>query len=274
MTGGQIPNGQPFALKGLHYSSQANADPQQGGATTYGTNSYYVNLGTRPDLKFSSNVNFSVSYWVRLPNGYDLGDLPFFCDATNSTGGKGFTFATSYGSNGVFAAGTEGNSGAWAWSVNSVRIEGPWYSINDAFWHSLVHTYDRNGNGTTYLDGVKVDTRPVSSAGDMTQAAPACIGQDPTGSYSETGSGDIGDLGVWRKTLSEIEARGIFVAGTNGLSFVDISPTISKGPGPNQVTVTWQAGTLQQSSTPSGFVDTAFTSPYTFTPVGQMFFRT
>jgi len=277
VAGGNIPvNNQPFLLKGIHYSSQANADPQQGGSSTVGTNDYYVALGTRPDLKFSSNVNFSVSYWVRLPNGYDLGDLPFFCDATNSTGGKGFTFATSYGSNGVFAAGTEAASGAWAWSVNATRIEGPWYSINDALWHNLVHTYNRAGNGITYLDGIPVDSRSVASAGDMTQAAQACIGQDPTGAYSENGSGDIADLGVWRRELTELQARGIYVAGTNGLSFVDISLHITTGPGAGQVTLTWQAGTLQQSSTPTdaGFANTAFTSPYTFTPsVPLLFFR-
>jgi hypothetical protein len=248
---------------GLHYASDTGVAPHLGGNNTVGTNDYYVTLGVVPELKFSSNVDFSVSYWVRLPNFYDLGDLPFFTDATGSTGGKGFTFAPSYGSNGVFAAGTEANSGSWAWAIDNalnvgVRTEGPWYAINDGAYHHLVHTYSRTGNGITYLDGVQVDSRSVASVTDMSNNNPAIIGQDPTGQYAENGSADIDDLGVFRRALSPLEARGLFVAATNGASFLDITPTIKTGPGANQVTITWNAGTLQQADEVTG--------PYTDVP--------
>src|SRR2546428_11567653 len=61
----------------------------------------YVTLGVRPDLQFSSNVNFSVPYWVRLPLNYDMGDLPFLCNAIGSTFSSGYVFAPSYGANGT-----------------------------------------------------------------------------------------------------------------------------------------------------------------------------
>ncbi len=76
----------------LHYSTAAI---QLAGATSIGTNDYFVSLGVRPDLQFGSN-DFTVSYWVRLPFGYQGGDLPFFTDVPQSTGGNGFVFAPAY----------------------------------------------------------------------------------------------------------------------------------------------------------------------------------
>jgi len=49
---------------------------------------------------------------------------------------------------------------------------------------------------------------------------PATIGQDPTGQYKESGSANIDDLGVWRKSLTALEAASIYMAAvSNHLSF-------------------------------------------------------
>src|SRR5262249_38107041 len=74
----------------LHYSTDTT-----GGSTNY------VTLGVRPDLQFSSNVNFTIAYWVRLPVNYSGGDLPFFCNAVGATTLAGYTFAPSYGYGGI-----------------------------------------------------------------------------------------------------------------------------------------------------------------------------
>jgi len=66
----------------------------------------YVSLGTPADLQFSSNVNFSVSYWVKF-TGLPA-DLPFFCSAILSYSNPGFTFAPSY------------NQGGWSWSLGNI----------------------------------------------------------------------------------------------------------------------------------------------------------
>src|SRR5258708_32373685 len=95
----------------LHYSTDTGLAAQSGPPSAYGTNDYWVLLGSKPDLKFSSNVNFSVSYWIRLPSLYTLGDLPFFCDATNSTGGAGFLFAPVYCADALYGSETSRGSG-------------------------------------------------------------------------------------------------------------------------------------------------------------------
>jgi hypothetical protein len=209
----------------LHYSSDFGVPPC---CTT--TNASYVTLGVRPDLQFSSNVNFSVAYWIRLPAGYAGGDLPFFCDAVNSTFSGGFTFAPTYGSQGTQFSGSV--NGGWAASVMDAANSGNGFgaygdagSINDGAWHHLVHTFDRtNGAAITYLDGIVARYTPqagsIATAGNVDTGQPANIGQDPTGQYSETGSGDIDDLGVWRRSLSALEAASIYMAGvSNHLSF-------------------------------------------------------
>jgi len=57
---------------------------------------------------------------------------------------------------------------------------------------------------------------------------------------------------------------------------LDISPSISTGPGAGQVTVTWQVGTLQSSPNVAGpYADVAgATSPYTITRTANTFYRT
>ncbi|HEY4415333.1 MAG TPA: LamG-like jellyroll fold domain-containing protein [Verrucomicrobiae bacterium] len=237
--------------------------------TDTGASSYnYVSLGQRPDLSFSSNVNFSVAYWVRLPAGEYPGDLPFFCNAAGSTYSGGYTFAPSY------------QLGGWAWSLNGTGVYGADGSINDGNWHHLVHTFDRAGKGITYLDGNQVDARSVASVGSIDQAAQTCVGQDPTGTYGETGSADIDDIGVWRRVLTPLEAAGIYMAGvSNSVSFVSgsVPAVLTIVPVGAQLKVSWTgSGTLQAAGDLTGtFTNVpSATSPYTFSPSEtRKFFR-
>lgn len=229
----------------------------------------YVSLGYKPILNFSSNVNFSVAYWVRLPAGASPGDLPFICNAAGSTFSSGYTFAPSY------------QDGGWAWSLNGTGVYGVNDSINDGNWHHLVHTFDRSGYGITYLDGVQVDSHAVANVGSIDQAAQTCIGQDPTGKYGETGEADIDDVGMWRRVLSPLEAASIFVAGeSNAVSFASASaviPTLGIAPLGAQLQITWTgSGTLQGAGDVTGTYTNipGATSPYLVTPSGsQLFFR-
>ena len=116
------------------------------------------------------------------------GDLPFLCSAVGSYGAPGFTFAPSY------------NLGGWSYSLNgTVQLYGPDGSINDGNWHHLVHAFDRTGNARTYLDGMLADTRYANASGDLDTGNTINVGQDPTGTYAESGSMTLDDLAVWRR---------------------------------------------------------------------------
>lgn len=226
----------------------------------------YVTLGQRPDLKFSSNVNFSVAYWIKLPIGSRRGDLPVLCSAVGSAFSPGYTFAPSY------------NEGGWSWTLNGTGVYGAQDSINDGAWHHVAHTFNRSGNGVTYLDGVQVDSRSVAGVGDIDQAAPTNIGQDPNGTYGETGEADVDDMGVWRRVLTPLEVGAMYVAGrSNGVSFASAPVTLSVTKSGGQLQFTWPgSGTLQGAGTVSGaFTNiTGAASPYSVAPsAAEGYFR-
>ena len=144
-------SGGAVGTKAVHYAT----------AITPGLTNY-VTLGVRPDLKFSSNVDFTVSYWVRQPTGSTYTNLPFFGDATGSTGAgtggnPGFVFAPYQ---------TATSAGGWQLALggsSSMSTPSPFTTfpdsdlINDGNWHHLVHVATRAANVATYLDGAQVD---------------------------------------------------------------------------------------------------------------------
>jgi hypothetical protein len=265
----------------FHYST--TAVPL--GTTTVGTDDSYATLGVRPDLQFDSNVPFSIAYWIRLPLGFQGGDLPFFTDAANAMGNNGFVFAPAYaygtadpnpttdptawvGCWGFTVYGPGGASGIRIYGSNSGAHPG---SINDANWHHLVHVFDRaNDKWVTYLDGqvasyIKDAGTSLSDAGNINTTFPAIIGQDPTGFYGESGSGDIDDLGVWKKALTPLEAASIYSAALNNLSFTGapIKLAVQKLSS-TQLQFTWTAGMLQSATNVLGtYIDVTPVSPYT-----------
>ena len=148
----------------------------------------------------------------------------------------------------------------------------------------LVYTVDRkSGNIVTYLNGIvanatKMDGTSIRDAGSIVTGLPATIGQDPTGSYGETGSGDMDDLGVWKKVLTPLEVAAIYTAArSNNLSFVNLPVSLSlQNLGGNQLQLTWPTGTLQSADNPSGpYTDLpAATSPFVLaTTATQKFYR-
>ena len=255
----------------LHYSTTTTT----GGSGGTVTNANYVTLGRPTDLQFGAATSFSVAFWVRLPNGYTNGDLPFFGSATNSANNPGFTFCPSY------------QLGGWEWSLqdfntNDIDVNGPDGSINDGTWHHFAATYDReNAVAVTYLDGAQVDSRSIATLGLFDTTNTVSIGQDPTGLYPESGSADLDDLAVWRRVLSPVEIYEIYYSGAHfGAALDAYGPAVSVAvttSGTN-VVVVWQAGTLYQADSPLGpwttKVPGATPPTYTVTPgAGTKFYR-
>jgi hypothetical protein len=261
----------------LHYST-TTSDGMSGSAVTAAN---YVTLGVRPDLQFGSNVNFSVAYWVRFsePNSMP-GDLPFIANNNGSYGDPGYTFASSY------------KEGGWSWYINNktggafggIGLYSPdMNNINDGTWHHLAHTFDRTGNAITYLDGLQVNSTPISAGAswDLGTGKPTNIGQ-ASGTYPEPGEFDIDDIGMWSKVLSPIEVDGIYLGGNvNGVSFTNATTNVSitiENLGA-QIRLTWPSGTLESADALTGQFSTVMdqgapvTSPYKATPLGTKFYR-
>ena len=218
--------------KALHYNTD----------TTTSTYSY-AQIANTNDFQFGEAVDFSVAYWVKFTG--KPGDLPFIATATGSYGGAGLTFAPGY------------QTGTWSYSLGGatagVATGYGMAVVNDDQWHSLVHSFTRTGNAVTYLDGVPVDSRSIAGIGSLDSLNPLTIGQDPTGTYAVTGSADIDDVGIWSRALTAYEASGIYNAAQSGLSFDVQAPVklyLNKVGG--NIDLSWQAGTLLQSTTVNG----------------------
>ena len=145
----------------------------------------YVTIGTvgsgpPTDLQFGATTSFSISLWVKQPNGALFEDLPFIGTSTNSTGWPGWVLAPSV------------ELGGWQFSLGdntptTVDVNGPNNSINDGNWHNFVLTVDRTAKlANGYLDGVLGATASIASLGSMDNNNywPIVIGQDPTLSSS------------------------------------------------------------------------------------------
>ena len=284
-----VPDGQ--LGQALHYESDFGPPGTPGQTTT--TNSSYVTLGVRPDLQFSSNVNFTVAFWIRLPLDFMGGDLPFFGNAAGSLGNQGFVFSPAYGYGNGSGANPDPaplNYGGWGMSLydaggtNGARYYGDLGSINDGSWHHLAFAFDRNAAVAIYLDGAAANSTTISGtttavAKNIDSGLAATIGQDPTGLLAETGSGDIDDLGVWKRALTPTEIASLYLAGLNGLSFVGTSPpfTISVAKSGSLIVLRWDVGVLQEATTVGGPYTTVpgATSPFSITPSApKKYYRT
>ena len=232
----------------------------------------YLTLGHPTDLNFGASQNFSVAYWVKYQPMQTNGDLPFLCSAVNSWGNPGFTFAPSY------------KEGGWSYSLNgNVQLYGPPNTINDGNWHHLLHTFDRNNYAVTYLDGVQVDSRLDTGAGNLDTGNAVTIGQDPTGLYAEDGSATIDDMAVWRRSLSAAEAFSVYYAATNSnLSFdTPGKAALSIARSGSNLVISWvpgaTLGTLLQADSPTGPwtpVSGVYSPSYLYTPTtSQKYFR-
>ena len=219
----------------------------------------YVTLGTvgsgpPTDLQFGASTSFSVSLWVKQPNGALFEDLPFIGTSTNSTGWPGWVLAPSV------------ELGGWQFSLGNgtttIDVNGPDNSINDGNWHNFVLTVDRTAKvANGYLDGVLGASSSIASLGslDNNNYWPIVIGQDPTLHYTSpashtfvAGTATLDDIGIWRQALTPLEVAQIASAGsTAGRSFNTVGPasvtlTITRS-GAN-IVLGYTAGTLLQSS--------------------------
>jgi hypothetical protein len=207
----------------------------------------YVNLGRPTDLAFSSNVNFSVSYWIQTPTNALTGDLPILASSQNSYGNAGITFAPSY------------DKGGWSWSLgdetSAPGVYGADASINNGQWHHVLHTFDRVANaGITYLDGVQVNSTAISGLGSIDTGTDFNLGQDASGAYAESGVATVDDLGIWRRVITASEAYAIYCTGANsGASFDTYGPvSLTIVPSGNAILLVWEAGTLLEADSMAG----------------------
>ncbi len=184
--------------------------------TAKGSSVYnYVTLGTPSELNFADTTDFTISYWAKL-NSFS-GDPSFLSNKNWDDGGKpGWVIATDSGG-AIQWNFTEDNNGR-------ADYDGPTIYGNGG-WHHVVVVFDREGKASTYADGVLINASAIGPAvGSIDSAAlPTNIGQDGTGTYGSDIDALIDDVAIWRRALDAADVAGIYRAGTNGQSVLEVT---------------------------------------------------
>jgi hypothetical protein len=130
-----------------------------------------------------------------------------------------------------------------------------------------------------YVDGALDGSWSIAGLGTLEYLNAITIGQDPSGGYGSAVF-DLDDVGIWRRALTAYETASVYAAAqSSGESFDVYGPVKAYvNHVGNNVDVSWQAGTLFQSTNVTGpyrAVVPATTPPlYRTTATGSaMFFR-
>src|ERR1041385_8300825 len=98
----------------------------------------YVTLGYPDLLKFSSNVDFTISFWANYTNSVD--DPPFISNKNwNSSGNVGWGIFTQDGGN--FRVNVTGDGGGKESTTHTP-------TIRDGTWHNVVVSFSRTGSAS------------------------------------------------------------------------------------------------------------------------------
>ncbi|MEW6157693.1 MAG: LamG-like jellyroll fold domain-containing protein [Verrucomicrobiota bacterium] len=186
----------------------------------------FVTLGAPAALNFGTDQDFSVAFWAKL-NSWS-GDPAFLSNKDWDSGGnQGWVLATD-------------GDGRLQWNIadgtpggrTRKDYDGPGGTFSDSNWHHVTVVFVQSGDATTYVDGVRVDTRRIADGLDSvdTPAGFATnIGQDGTGSYGSPIDALIDDVGIWRRALAAEEVAAIYSSGQSGvdLARASLRPKIS-----------------------------------------------
>ena len=217
--------------------------------TTPGNN-YLVVSDNAGDLSFDETTSFTVSFWVRYTDRFN--DNPIIGNAINSTWQLGWVFTDEGGKLEWSLASTAGTSLYLRDPVGSAVI-------GDGAWHNVIGVVDRGQQmAFAYVDGALDGSWSIAGLGTLSYGNLITIGQDPTGNYGSEVF-DLDDVGIWRRALTAYEAASVYGAAQNSSESFDVHGPVNvsaKRVGAN-IDVSWQAGTLLQSTNVAG----------TYTPV-------
>ncbi len=173
-----------------------------GTALTFDGTADYIDIGDPVDgsLDFGTSQDFTLSAWVKyVDSGFVI---------SKYTGG--FTKAYWLGTPGGFAEiAIRDASGGGASEI--VQVAGS-ISIDDGNWHMITATYDRDGDGKLYVDGVLDATADISGITDgIDNTAAVRIGaRDNNGSLGAF-EGSIDDARIYSRLLSAEEVADLYV---------------------------------------------------------------
>jgi len=175
-------------------------------------------------LSFGKDGDFSVSIWMRAPNGYRPGSADSIVSATFKTKDIWFIALRPGPYKGVYLRHYDDKKGAVDITPSTDQLP----LLTDGKWHHLVVTSDRDADGVMYIDGKVVGRKAigtVSSASDY--GAPVSL---QLGATYRSFAGDLDDVAIWDRVLDAAEITRLFQEGGRAEGPRDVAAVERKRP--------------------------------------------
>ena len=171
----------------------------------------YINCGNDPMLNITSGGNLTVSAWVKSDNP----------GGTNTIVSKSSSYLQNvYGSyqlivitgTPIFVITNEGGNPDW------YVVAAGSQALSPGTWHFITGTVDSaNSRIRLYVDGALVDSKPWTGTFDSNLSSDLLIGSHYKAGfgsdYMYNFNGDLDDIGLWGRVLSQCELLDLYTAG-------------------------------------------------------------
>jgi len=205
-------------ISGNGYHGTNNGASIIGEAASFDGTDDYIDLGNPTSLNFPSNGKFTIAYWLKWDGPMGAGDSHQCVISKGTHCGTNYTHLVAESNNRLNIY-INGDCGVELGSVDN-------YVNNDGNWHYYVQTY--NGTSITlYKDG---GNKKTSSSGisSTTTSSNITIGQVSGGSYPF--NGQIADIQIYNRDLSEAEIKSLYAKGRSNAGSVGITTgSLNKG---------------------------------------------
>jgi hypothetical protein len=206
----------------------------------------FASLGYPDDLKFGTDIDFSVAFWVQANATNVANDCAYIANRNwNTSSSRGWGIFAQGGANNirVHYTVTEPSTIKFAYKPN--------VNVNDGAWHHLAVTCQRGGYISTYVDGVLANSTAFPAGTNTFDTADSQnglgnpfavnVGQDGTGAYTQ-GPGNnpppaeagtaaiiasIDDVGIWRRVLTDAQIAAIYSFGQLGTNLFNVPDVTS-----------------------------------------------
>ncbi len=163
-----------------------------------GPNTGHFEAALSDDL-WGSTDNITVSWWGRV----DAFSTNWQAGVANGEGNR-------------WRFHRRGGDQTMAWQGGGGDIADIPTVVSDGSWHHFLGTKDSGTGRVLYIDGLAVATGPAGTVLEQ-GTTPVMIGENPDANAREW-VGDIDDVAIWNRALSETEVLEIYNAGLAGNS--------------------------------------------------------
>ena len=171
----------------------------------------YINCGNDPMLNITSGGNLTVSAWVKSDNPGGTNTIVSKSSSYLQNVSGSYQLIVNTGTP-IFVITNEGGNPDW------YVVAAGSQALSPGTWHFITGTVDSaNSRIRLYVDGALVDSKPWTGTFDSNLSSDLLIGSHYKAGfgsdYMYNFNGDLDDIGLWGRVLSQCELLDLYTAG-------------------------------------------------------------